>query len=165
MRARREALALALALPGRVHVSALRWTRAHGDGQAPAAPASRVQASDLVQGWHHLRKSLLPLVKWFEAMSLITQSKNSISSLELSRQLGVKYDSAWLLRQKLNAVMQANEAERKPTAASRWTMPSWAGRRASSTAESADGEARTKSLSSRPSQPATTAILDIGYRI
>jgi len=58
-------------------------------------------------------KSLLPLVKWFQAMFLVTQSKNSISSLELSRQLGVKYDSAWLMRQKLNAVMQADEAERK----------------------------------------------------
>lgn len=58
-------------------------------------------------------KSLLPLVKWFQAMFLVTQSKNSISSLELSRQLGVKYDSAWLMRQKLNAVMQNDDAERK----------------------------------------------------
>ena len=58
-------------------------------------------------------KTLLPLTKWLQAMFLITQSKNSISSLELSRQLGVKYDSAWLMRQKLNAVMQADEESRK----------------------------------------------------
>ena len=58
-------------------------------------------------------KTLLPLTKWLQAMFLITQSKNSISSLELSRQLGIKYDSAWLMRQKLNAVMQADEESRK----------------------------------------------------
>ena len=58
-------------------------------------------------------KTLLPLTKWLQAMFLITQSKNSISSLELSRQLGVKYDSAWLMRQKLNAVMQSDEESRK----------------------------------------------------
>lgn len=58
-------------------------------------------------------KSLLPLTKWFQAMWLITQSKNSISSLELSRQLGVKYDSAWLMRQKLAAVMGERESTRK----------------------------------------------------
>ena len=38
--------------------------------------------------------SLLPLTKWFQAMWLITQSKNSISTLELSRQIGVKWDTA-----------------------------------------------------------------------
>lgn len=58
-------------------------------------------------------KTLLPLTKWFQAMFLITQSKNSISRLELSRQLGVKYDSAWLMRHKLNAVMRADEESRK----------------------------------------------------
>ncbi len=40
-------------------------------------------------------KSRVPLTKWFFAIYLVTQSKNDISSLELSRQLGVKYDTAW----------------------------------------------------------------------
>ena len=44
----------------------------------------------------------IPLTKWFQAMWLITQSKNSISTLELSRHIGVKWDSAWLMRQKLS---------------------------------------------------------------
>ena len=56
--------------------------------------------------------SLLALSKWFQAMWLITQSKNSISTLELSRQIGVKWDSAWRLRQKLAAVMADVEAKR-----------------------------------------------------
>lgn len=56
--------------------------------------------------------SLLPLTKWFQAMWVITQSKNSISTLELSRQIGVKWDTAWRLRQKLASVMSEVEARR-----------------------------------------------------
>lgn len=58
-------------------------------------------------------KSLVPLTKWFQAMWLITQSKNSISTLELSRQIGVKWDSAHLLRRKLMDVMRTRESSRK----------------------------------------------------
>ena len=58
-------------------------------------------------------KTMLPLTKWFQAMWLITNSKNSISTLELSRQIGVKWDSAWLLRNKLMSVMAEREASRK----------------------------------------------------
>lgn len=49
--------------------------------------------------------SKLPLSTWFLAIYLITQSKNDIAALELMRQLGVKYDTAWLLKQKLMAAM------------------------------------------------------------
>ena len=56
--------------------------------------------------------SLVPLTKWFQATWLITQSKNSISTLELSRQIGVKWDTAWRLRQKLASVMAEVEARR-----------------------------------------------------
>ena len=48
--------------------------------------------------------SRVPLTTWFQAMWFITQSKGSISTLELSRQLDLKWDSAWLMRQKLGAV-------------------------------------------------------------
>jgi ribosomal protein L37AE/L43A len=51
-------------------------------------------------------KSTTPLTKWFLAMHLITAAKNDISSLELSRQIGVKWDTAWLIKQKLMEVMQ-----------------------------------------------------------
>ena len=46
-------------------------------------------------------------------MWLITQSKDSISTLSLSRQIGVKWDSAWLMRQKLAEVMIGREAGRR----------------------------------------------------
>jgi len=57
--------------------------------------------------------TLLPLTKWFQAMWLLTQSKNSISTLEMARQIGVKWDSAALLRHKLMSVMAEQEAERR----------------------------------------------------
>ena len=55
-------------------------------------------------------KSTTPLVKWFLAIYLLTQSKNDIAALELARQLGVKWDTAWLIKQKLMETMrQRNE--------------------------------------------------------
>ena len=43
----------------------------------------------------------LPLTRWFMAMQLLTQSKNNVSALELKRQLGVCYRTAWLVKHKL----------------------------------------------------------------
>jgi transposase-like protein len=47
----------------------------------------------------------LPLTVWFRAMYLLTQSKQGISRLELSRRLGVRYDTAWKIHHKLAQVM------------------------------------------------------------
>jgi transposase-like protein len=47
----------------------------------------------------------LPLTKWFLAMYLLTQSKNGISALELSRQIGVSYNAGWRIKHKLMQVM------------------------------------------------------------
>lgn len=56
--------------------------------------------------------SKLPLTKWFLAIYLMTQSKNDIAALELMRQLGVKYDTAWLMKQKLMAAMLEHNGRR-----------------------------------------------------
>lgn len=58
-------------------------------------------------------RTLLPLTKWFQGMYLLTQSKNSISTLELARQLGVRPDTASLMRHKLMSVMAEREGSRK----------------------------------------------------
>ena len=55
----------------------------------------------------------LPLTKWFLAMFFMTQSKNNISALCLKRHLGVSYDTAWLLKHKLMAVMGEAEINRE----------------------------------------------------
>lgn len=53
--------------------------------------------------------SKLGLRVWFLAIYLLTQRKKSISALELSRQLGVKYDTAWSLKHKLMQVMMERD--------------------------------------------------------
>ena len=54
----------------------------------------------------------LPLTTWFIAIYHLTQSKNGISSIELGRRLGVKRQTAWLMKHKLMRAMAAREAER-----------------------------------------------------
>ena len=55
----------------------------------------------------------LPLTRWFLGMHLLSQSKNSISALELKRHLGVRYKTAWLLKHKLMQVMTLREESRR----------------------------------------------------
>ncbi len=54
----------------------------------------------------------LPLTVWFLGIYLLTQSKNAISAMELSRQLGINYNSAWLLKHKVLQVMKERDDER-----------------------------------------------------
>ena len=55
----------------------------------------------------------LPLRRWFLAMQLLTQSKNNVSALELMRQLGVSYRSAWLIKHKIMEAMRVREERRE----------------------------------------------------
>ncbi len=55
----------------------------------------------------------LPLTTWFRGMYHLTQSKNGISAMELMRRLGVSYNTAWLMKQKLMQTMKEREASRK----------------------------------------------------
>lgn len=56
--------------------------------------------------------SNLALRVWFQAMFLISQSKNNIAALELRRQLGVSYPAAWRIKHKLRQVMAEREQQR-----------------------------------------------------
>lgn len=66
--------------------------------------ACRLQTSTRAGTIFH--KSRTPLTKWFLAMHLMTASKNDIAALELARQLDVKWDTAWLIKQKLMEAMR-----------------------------------------------------------
>ena len=55
----------------------------------------------------------LGLKTWFLALFLMTQSKNAVSALELKRQLGVNYKTAWLIKHKLLRVMELRDAPHK----------------------------------------------------
>ena len=52
----------------------------------------------------------LPLTTWFQGIYHLTQSKGGISSIELGRRLGVRQATAWLMKQKLMAVMSERDA-------------------------------------------------------
>ena len=52
----------------------------------------------------------LPLTIWFQGMYFLTQTKNNVSALELTRLLGICYSSAWRLKHKLMQVMCEREA-------------------------------------------------------
>ena len=53
----------------------------------------------------------VPLRVWFLAMYLITQHKTGISALSLRRELGVSYNTAWLMKHKLMQAMVERDAE------------------------------------------------------
>lgn len=73
--------------------------------------------------------SKLPLTVWFLAMHLVTQAKSGISSLALSRQLGISQNSAWLMKQKLMQAMLEREAARPLTGLVQLDDAYWGGRR------------------------------------
>ena len=51
----------------------------------------------------------LPLRTWYLAMYLVTQSKNGISAMDLKRQLGVSYNTAWMVKHKLMQAMRERD--------------------------------------------------------
>lgn len=55
----------------------------------------------------------LPLTTWFLGMHLLTQAKNNVSALELMRQLGVSWRTAWRVKHKLMQVMAQRESKRQ----------------------------------------------------
>lgn len=57
--------------------------------------------------------SKLPLCIWFKAIYHITQSKKGISSIELSRRLGVTQTAAWMMKHKLGQVMLERNASKR----------------------------------------------------
>jgi transposase-like protein len=57
--------------------------------------------------------SKLSLKKWFLAMYLLSQSKNNVAALELTRLVGVCYRTAWRLKHKVLEVMAEREAARR----------------------------------------------------
>ena len=57
--------------------------------------------------------SKLPLTIWFLNVYLITQSKIGISALSLKGQVGVSYNTAWRIKQKIMLVMKERDDKRQ----------------------------------------------------
>ncbi len=76
---------------------------------ASAPPVPILRPSGHPYGRHDLQATKLTLTAWFLAFYLNGHAKTGISSLELSRHLGVKYDTAWLLHHKILRAMAERE--------------------------------------------------------
>ena len=68
-----------------------------------------LRPSGHLHGRHDHAATKLPLTTLLLAFYLIGQAKTGISSLELSRHLGVNYDTAWLLHNKILCAMTERE--------------------------------------------------------
>jgi transposase-like protein len=51
----------------------------------------------------------LPLTIWFLVIHLLTQAKTGLSALSLKRQIGVSYNTAWSMKQKIMQVMKERD--------------------------------------------------------
>jgi len=71
----------------------------------------------------------LPLTTWFLAIHLITQSKTGIAALELKRQLGVSYNTAWSMKQKIMQVMKERDDSKALTGTIQLDDVYWGGER------------------------------------
>jgi transposase-like protein len=49
--------------------------------------------------------SHLPLIKWFQAIALVLNAKKGISAMQLKRDLGVSYKTAWYLYHRIREIM------------------------------------------------------------
>ena len=107
------------------HLIALRWPTGYACSRCGSTHHSesfngrriwecldcRYQSSSIVGTIFEHTK--LGLTQWFLAIYLMTQSKNAVACLELKRQLGVSYKTAWLLKHKLLQTMYLREDTRK----------------------------------------------------
>ena len=71
----------------------------------------RKQTSLTANTLFHCTKLSLP--QWFLALYLISQTKTGMSTLELSRHLGVQQNTAWLVQHKIMQAMRSKEERRR----------------------------------------------------
>lgn len=54
-------------------------------------------------------KSHLPLSTWFQAVAILVNAKKSVSALQMQRDLGVTYRTAWHLNHRIREAMQSEQ--------------------------------------------------------
>ena len=84
--------------------------------------------------------SKLPLTTWFLAIYLITQEKNGVSALELSRLLGISYNATWRLKHKLMQAMKERDDEVPLSGIIQLDDAYWGGARAGKVGRGAAGK-------------------------
>ena len=110
----------------REYLVAMRWPEGV---ECPACGSKNVKFSEKHNRWqcasHHERRqftlktgtifedSPLGLDKWLAAMWLLVNSKNGVSSWEVSRSIGVTQKSAWFMMHRLREVLEPEHAGTK----------------------------------------------------
>lgn len=101
----------------RRHVALLRWNNkpacpyCSNDKKIYETKSGRLKCADCrrlfsVTVGTIFHNTKLPLTTWFYALYLITSHKKGISSLQLSRDLGITQKSAWFVLQRIRYAMQ-----------------------------------------------------------
>ncbi len=86
------------------------------------------QQTSLISGTI-FEQTKLPLTKWFLAIHLITQAKTGVSALSLMRQIGVSYNTAWSMKQKIMQVMKERDDSKPLTGVIQLDDAYWGGER------------------------------------
>lgn len=99
------------------HLAALRWPTGYKcrkcgcdkPYQLRVEPrvfmCSRCNVQDSVTAGTLLHRTKIPLVKWFWAAYLLAQDKRGVSAMHLSRELDLRYDTAWNMLHKLRRAL------------------------------------------------------------
>ena len=124
------------------HVEKLRWPEGVICPHCESVRTSRIMSSQYhqckdcrkkftVRTGTIFERSHIPLDKWVYAMYLLQTARKGISSVQLSKELGIKQSSAWFL---LHRLREACNVQAIPlTGPSRLTKPTWAVRKVTST--------------------------------
>ena len=78
-------------------------------GRAKTFQCNRCHKQVTLTGGTIFHSTKLPLTTWFQALFFLTQTKTSMSTLELMRLIGVSYRTAWRIKHKLMQVMFERE--------------------------------------------------------
>ena len=105
------------------HLTSWRWPRGFvcprcGGGSRGYMKAKRVHEcrtcgyQGSVTAGTILHKTRVPLRDWFWAIYRLSQGKKGISALQLSKEIGVGYPTAWLMQHKIRRAMTEGERGR-----------------------------------------------------
>lgn len=78
-------------------------------GHQPLWQCTRCRVQTSLTAGTPMADTKLPLRVWWLAIYLVSQAKNGIAALELARQLGVCYRTAWRIKHKVMAAMANRE--------------------------------------------------------
>lgn len=106
------------------HLTRLRWPRGSvcprcGGGSRGFMKARRLHEcrqcgyQGMVTAGTIFHKTRMPLKAWFWAIYRMSQGKKGVSALQLSKEIGVSYPTAWLMAHNIRKAMADREQGRK----------------------------------------------------